>query len=107
MAPGRIRARGIVGIVSVRGVLSFRDGMLIWTVGESEDSGPYVLSGADCRFRFTAEHITKDNEHVRWSGISDGRSVTDVTAVWTRVEGDFVHDLLLPERVTLDFTPDR
>jgi hypothetical protein len=49
----------------------------------------------------------KNGEHVEWIGVFDGEFVTDAQAVWTRKEGDFVHDLLLPKEVTLAFTPDR
>ena len=103
---GRVRARGLIGLVSVPGELSFQGGMLVWATGDSEDVGPYAVSATDCLLAFTAEHVIENGEHVRWSGVSDGRTVSDVTAIWTRVEGDFVHDLLLPEQVTLDFTPD-
>ena len=106
-APGTIRARGIAGLFSVRGALSFRNGMLVWSEGESEDVGQYSASAAGCLREFSAEHVIERNERVRWSGASDGRTVTGVTAVWTRVKGNLMHDLFLPEQVILDFTPDR
>lgn len=56
-------------------------------------------------FEFAARYLTEDDEHVRWSGSSDGRAVTNVTAVWTRAEVNLVHDLLLPRQVVLEFTP--
>lgn len=33
----------------------------------------------------------------------DGKSLKNVTAVWTRIENDFFHDLLLPEEVNFTF----
>ncbi len=106
VVPGRIRAQGIAGVMSVPGELSFRDGLLVWAARGSEDVGSYVLSGSTCPLEFTAEHYLENNEQVRWSGLSDGRTVSNVTAVWTRNEGDWVHDLFLPHEVTLEFTPD-
>jgi hypothetical protein len=103
---GRIRAQGIFGLMSVPGTLSFQNGRLLWTVEGSMDSGPYQLVGSDGACSFSARHAIENGEQVQWSGWSDGWTVTDVTAVWTRTRGDFVHDLLLPEQVTLEFTPD-
>ena len=103
--PGSIRARGVFGMFSVRGTLSFRDGELIWTARGDEDTGPYLLTETDGQFAFSAEHSIENDERVRWSGSSNGQTVSNVTAVWTRAEGDWVHDLFLPEQVTLEFTP--
>ncbi len=107
VVPGSIRARGVFGMFRVGGTLSFRDGMLIWAARGEENAGPYSLTGTDGQFEFSAEHLIENDEHVRWSGSFDGQTATNVTAVWTRVEGDWVHDLLLPEQVTLEFTPDQ
>ncbi len=106
VVPGKIRARGITGVFSVRGTLSFREGMLVWTVEGDEDVGAYSLIKRDGYVKFAAEHFIENNERVVWSGNSNGETVTDVTAVWTRVKGDFVHDVFLPAQVTLEFTPD-
>lgn len=102
---GSIRARGIIGLFSVKGKLSFDDGMLVWTVKESKDIGPYQASEVEDGINFTAQLSIENNETVEWSGLFDGQSVQNVQAVWTRQKGDFVHDLLLPKQVTLDFTP--
>jgi hypothetical protein len=103
---GRIRARGVVGLVSVPGTLSFRDGALVWAAQDTIDCSTYNLTPAEDGYRFAAEYRIENDEHVSWSGWTDGLAVRDVTAVWTRVEGDFIHDLLLPEQVTLHFRPD-
>ena len=44
-------------------------------------------------------------DYVEWSGVYDGESLTDVTAVWTRKQGGgaWLHDLLLPEVVPFVF----
>lgn len=103
---GRIRARGVMGLVSVPGTLSFREGLLVWAAQDTIDCSPYTLTPVEGGYQFAAEYRIENDEHVSWSGWTDGESVRDVTAVWTRVEGDFIHDLLLPEQVTMRFTPD-
>ncbi len=107
VVPGKIRARGIVGIVSVRGTLSFREWMLVWQAQGDEEQGPYSVTEQDGILAFHSEYLIENDEQVRWSGTADGQTVSDVTVIWTRVKGDAVHDLLLPDQVTLDFTPDK
>ncbi|ABI65772.1 hypothetical protein Mmar10_1480 [Maricaulis maris MCS10] len=104
---GTVRARGIFGFASVRGVLSLGDGMLSWVVNDSRECGAYVLTSEEGQVRFSARYLIDNQEQVDWTGVIDGESVSDVRIVWTRVEGDFIHDLFLPEQVTLEFTPDR
>ena len=100
---GKIRARGIVGLISVAGQLSFQNGSLIWDVEGAKDVGPYQLVERDGNIAFTAVHELDNGESVLWAGIWNGEEITNVTAQWTRVEGDFLHDLLLPDQVMLDF----
>lgn len=107
VVPGRIRARGVYGLFSVAGVLSFQGGRLHWTVDGETESGRYDLSQTADGAWFTADYLTRDGEGVRWSGYVRDCRLRDVTAIWTRKRGDLVHDLLLPRRLTLDFTPDR
>ncbi|MEE2565231.1 hypothetical protein [Hyphobacterium marinum] len=102
---GRIRARGIIGLFSVPGTLSFEDGDLFWATRGEVDSGPYSTRPGTGVIEFHAEHMTPEGDIVVWSGrYADGR-FHDVTAVWTRVAGDAVHDLFLPDDVVLNFTP--
>lgn len=103
---GRIRARGPAGLISVPGTLSFRDGNLVWSARGSEDSGPYQWRETGDAIEFRAEHVIENGEQAIWSGRFDGTRFHDVTAVWIRVEGDWVHDLFLPDRVVMEFTPD-
>lgn len=105
-AEGGIRARGLIGLVSVRGELSFSEGQLHWRVGEDVDSSPYSATETDGVIAFTSAHRMENGEHVLWTGVYDGDAFSDVTALWTRVEGDFVHDLVLPGEVVMVFTPD-
>lgn len=102
---GKVRARGIIGLFSVKGILSFADGQLIWAVKDSQDIGPYQTTEVEGGINFKAHLSIENNEQVVWSGFYDGKTLHNAHAVWTRVKGDFVHDLLLPEQVTLDFTP--
>ncbi|MHA6288119.1 hypothetical protein [Maricaulis sp. CAU 1757] len=106
VVPGRIRAQGVAGLLSVAGTLSFREGHLVWTARGETESGPYLLSESGGTVAFASDYRIANNERVQWAGTSDGRSVADVRVVWTRTPGDWVHDLLLPEQVTLTFTPD-
>jgi hypothetical protein len=101
---GSVRARGIIGLFSVNGNLSFADGQLIWTVKDSKDTGPYHTTEVEGGLNFNAKLSIENNEQVEWSGFYDGKTLHNVYAVWTRNKGDFVHDLFLPKQVTLDFT---
>lgn len=105
VVPGHIKARGAIGVFSVPGTVSFQEGMLVWTAQGTHDVGPYMISQRDGTIAFTARHGLENAEHVFWRGFSDGETLYDVTAVWTRQEGDLVHDALLPKQVTLDFKP--
>ena len=103
---GQVRAQGLIGLFSVPGILMFSDGQLIWIVEGDADAGVYASWSNDGNIEFWAEHRIDNGESVVWSGRYKGSEFQDVTAVWNRTEGDFVHDLLLPDRVILHFTPD-
>ncbi len=103
---GRIRATGIIGLFSVKGTLSFKDGLLVWSVKGSGDSAPYETEEADGVLRFTSHVPEEGGSYIDWSGTYDGESVSNVKAIWTRAEEeDFIHDLFLPDVVTMLFTP--
>lgn len=107
---GVIRASGIYGLIGVEGTLSFSDGHLSWTVGEGKQEyqpAPYTLEERDGQLIFRARLPGETGDWVDWEGLYDGRMVRDVRAVWTRVPGDFVHDLLLPGQLTLRFRVDQ
>ncbi len=103
--PGEIRAHGVYGAVGVEGVLSFANGSLCWSVDDERDCAPVEVLRGDGYLRFASEHLGERDERVQWSGRYDGQRFSDVTVLWTRVEGDAVHDLLLPERLVLGFEP--
>lgn len=104
---GRIRAKGVIGLFSVKGTLSFKDGLLVWSAKGSEDSAPYETEEMDGVSRFTSRVPGKDGGHVEWTGAYDGEAVSDVKAIWTRAEeDDFFHNLFLPDVVTLVFKED-
>ncbi|MBY6203805.1 hypothetical protein [Halomonas denitrificans] len=103
--PGEIRAHGVYGAFGVDGVLSFAGGELCWTIDDEQDCAPVEVIRGDGYLRFASEHRGERDERVEWSGRYDGHALSDVTVLWTRVEGDAVHDLLLPERLVLGFEP--
>lgn len=101
---GRVRADGIFGLFSVKGTLSFKDGLLIWSAKGSDESAPYETESLDGLLKFTSRVPGESGTYVDWSGTYDGHSVNDVRAIWTRAgEDDFIHDLFLPDVVSLVF----
>lgn len=106
---GTVRATGWRGLIGREGTLAFEGGRLSWRVGDEPQEfapAPYALSpGREGSAIFRARMPGARGDHVEWHGRFDGSTLHDVTATWTRVPGDFVHDLLLPPVVTLRFTP--
>jgi len=103
---GHVRSSGLLGLFGVRGTLAFSDEVLIWTARGEEDVGTYSTRIVQGGIEFRAEHALEGGETAIWSGWYDGTELHDVRAEWTRIKGDVVHDLFLPERVVLHFTPD-
>ena len=103
---GSIKAKGIIGLVSVKGTLSFKDGYLKWQAKGNEDSGLYTLQPDEHGVTFKSLVVLDNHEKVIWTGHFDGEHLTQVSAVWHRSPGDAIHDLLLPDKVTLLFRPD-
>ncbi|MDP2559774.1 hypothetical protein [Psychrobium sp. 1_MG-2023] len=104
--PGSIKAQGLIGFSGVKGTLSFNNGLLTWTALHGRDSGVYQIKKHQQAHQFKASVIIENDEHIQWTGRYDGQSLYDVKAVWSRNTGDFIHDRLLPDVVTLIFTPD-
>lgn len=104
--PGCVRASGIVGLFCVDGVLSFKGGQLYWSVEDSVDKADYLLKPGEGFINFSASYTIENNETVDWSGKYNGTRVYDVQAVWTRQPGDWIHDLFLPDVVTMKFKPE-
>jgi len=103
---GTIKADGIYGLFGVQGTLSFENGFLFWTVGDSVDKMQYSVTQINSVLQFSASATIENGENIEWVGIYDGNQLCEVKARWTRVKGDFIHDLLLPDILTLTFTPD-
>jgi hypothetical protein len=107
---GRIRATGLLGLFSRRGTLAFQDGVASWRVRGGDEQAfppaPYTTTRVGDTLEFRAIMPGRAGDHVDWSGRYDGHQLQDVRAVWTRVSGDAIHDLFLPDLVTLRFTPD-
>ncbi len=102
---GKIRAKGILGLFAVQGTLSFNDGNLIWSARDDDDELPYKEEMVNGVLKFMAETEIENEDNVKWTGFYRNGQIYDVTAEWTRIPGDFVHDLLLPDVVILKFTP--
>lgn len=102
---GKIRAQGFIGFIKVTGQLSFKNKRLIWQVKNEIDTGPYKIETTNNGLIFSARVQMANGEHVDWQGHYDGKSLAQVKAIWTRIEGDFIHDLFLPKIVTMVFTP--
>lgn len=103
---GKIYAEGIYslfGLIKVEGTLSFTDSLLYWSARGSMDSIPYQCRMIDDHLMFTATAVIENDETISWRGFYDGEKLEDVQAIWTRREGDSVHDFLLPDIVTLKF----
>jgi len=105
--PGKIRAQFPYGLVGVHGTLSFEEGYLVWEVDGSLDKAPYTSNMTDAGLEFWSEAEVENGETIAWSGTYDGKRIFGVKSVWTRQPGDFVHDLLLPDQLTLKFKPDK
>ena len=103
---GRIRAKGIWGVLSHKGTIEFKQGKLIWKVNEKDkDYTPatYTTRLVDSKLVFNALMLGKNGDQVIWSGTYDGTALSCVTAKWKRQKGDWVHDTLLPDVVTMVF----
>jgi len=105
---GEIKAKGLIGLLGVEGILSFADGMLIWSAKGSKESAPYLLVHENNMLKFSARLKADGDTFVDWNGFYNGDELVDVQAKWNRVnEDDFIHDLFLPDIVELEFTPKR
>ena len=105
---GHIRAKGILGMVSVKGTLSFENGRLVWTARDQRDSAPYTVEELNGTVKFTAHVPLTGDTYVDWNGTYDGVSVSQVHVIWNRSEEqDFIHDLFLPDVVKLVFRQDK
>ncbi|MCW9018576.1 MAG: hypothetical protein OQJ89_16505, partial [Kangiellaceae bacterium] len=103
---GRMREKGIWGVFSGKGTLEFEQGKLIWRAGEADkDYLPttYTTKLAGNKIIFSALMFGKNGDQLSWSGKYDGKNLFDVTAKWKRQKGDWVHDTLLPDVVTMVF----
>lgn len=102
---GVIRTTGLLGLFGVNGVLSFNGGLLIWQVDDQKESGQYQIKKSNNVLKFTCRVFEKNGTYVDWSGEFDGQSLSNVKAIWTRIdEDDFFHDLFLSDIVSFTFT---
>ena len=102
---GKLWATGLFRWIRAKDTIVFKEGTFAWTSGI--DAGykpaPYETTEENGSVIFTVRSVREEGDYVDWSGVYDGESLSNVTAVWTRVEKDFVHDLLLPSKMTFIF----
>jgi hypothetical protein len=103
---GKVKAKGLLGLFKVSGTLSFQDNLLTWQVDDEVDTGVYKIIPKNGLIHFSAHVKMTSGESVDWQGYFNGTSLIQVSAIWTRVEGDFIHDLFLPPVVTMIFLPE-
>lgn len=65
---GRIRAKGIIGLFGVKGTLTFKDGLMVWSAKGSEDSAYYEIEEMDGIQKFTSHVLAKGGTYVDWGG---------------------------------------
>jgi hypothetical protein len=109
---GKLKATNAWLRVGVRGTIEFSEGMLNWSTGKPDEqlqSVPYQLALTDVCLLLTAEGPAEpgSDDEIHWQGCFDGGKLTGITARWTRVEKDFIHDLMLPEVVYFSFSPEQ
>jgi hypothetical protein len=107
---GKIRGTGRLGLMRSKTIIEFKEGTFAWTTGEDFEPAPYETTEENGKIIFTARAAGKEggayvDDYADWSGVYNGESLSDVTAVWTRKEGggNWLYDFLLPEVVTFIF----
>ena len=108
---GQIKASNVWLRISVNGVISFNAGQFSWSTDAGDGQGqsfPYHMEPSTECLLFTAWGAAEpgSDDEMYWQGCYDGGQLTDITARWTRVEKDIIHDLMLPEVVQFTFTTD-
>ena len=109
---GTLKATNAWLRVGVKGTITFKEGRLYWSTekkGEPEQTMAYRLESTDACLLFKAEGLAEpgSSDEIQWQGCYDGVQLFNVTARWTRVEKDFIHDLMLPDVVYFSFTPEQ
>ena len=103
---GELRvARGLFRWIRVEDSFSFENGMIVWEsgLGGGYKQVPFETSYIDEKLMFKARFFREEGDFVDWTGVYDGESISEVKGIWTRVEDDFVHNLLLPAKVNFLF----
>ncbi len=105
---GKLKAKNTWLRIGVKGSIHFEAGQFYWTTGKKDQdiqTAPYQLHQSGSHVIFTARvpESLDSQDFVDWQGQYDGHTLSNVQAIWTRVEKDFIHDLMLPELVTFQF----
>ena len=101
-------AKGLFRWIQVEDSFFFENGMIVWEsgLGGGYKPVPFETSSIDENLMFKARFFREEGDFVDWTGVYDGESISEVKGVWTIVEDDFVHNLLLPEKVNFLFIED-
>jgi hypothetical protein len=107
---GQLKATNSWLRVGVQGSITVRDGRFIWSTGKHKEqvqSLPYQLTPTSNCLLLTAEGPAEPGsaDVIHWQACVDEAQLSNVTARWTRVEKDFIHDLMLPDVVYFSFKP--
>ena len=98
-----LRLTGLYRWLDGQVTLVFKERTFAWTAvagPHGYQPTPYETTEEDGRVIFTVRAVREAGDSVDWRGVYDGVSLSNVTAVWTRTEKDFWHDLFLPATVT-------
>ncbi|NNF66820.1 MAG: hypothetical protein HKM98_04865 [Gammaproteobacteria bacterium] len=90
-------------------VLEFSHGIFTWVNGEDFEPAKYEATISDNKVYFSVHAVGRQGgdfsaDYVDWSGSFDGKTLNDVTAVWTRNgRGNWLYNFLLPDVVRFKF----
>lgn len=104
---GHLSGTGWLGWIGRGVTLLFVEGKFAWSAGINAGYKPvaYTTRRTSTGLVFTARAPRRSGDYVDWTGRYDGEALHDVTAVWSRLEQDLVHDLFLPATVEFVFKP--
>ncbi len=107
---GELKATNTWLRIGVKGSIHFEAGHFYWATEKNDDdiqTASYRLEPLGDHVIFTARVAEAENsqDFIDWQGQFDGQTVSEVKATWTRIEKDFIHDLMLPDQVIFQFKP--
>lgn len=112
---GKFKANNTFLRIGVKGSVSFKNGYLVWIADNEKNKKHheklnYQITCDEDIVTFKtlvqSQKTESQKDQISWQGKFNGTKIYDVNAKWTRIEKDFIHDLLLPKVVTFKFNPD-